>query len=303
MIRLVRTSFVFVQDAHLTKMSIRITRRNVCVRWKWHFDVLTFAVHYQSLSPIVRRRLGFQILFPFYGGVLEYSIIHWWRWWWKEKASDSFLLLLLHSMNSKPTNRSRSKEKRTSGNAWYIYIISHFSCFSLTHFDKYRRATTMVSHWSFVTVFLMFVIFEISSLSSTSIHNQLVNTNVDFSRTPKTLHSLIENIIMETNVNEQKLILNQLREYLNRMCVVGYFGSTHAEACQRIVELLQQKTVNSNEEPHGIQKRFFCNGFIGCKNAGRWQSTEDKRHEYSSVHRKKTHWKMCIFLFFERSRK
>ncbi|CAF3201700.1 unnamed protein product [Rotaria socialis] len=87
----------------------------------------------------------------------------------------------------------------------------------------------------------------------------------------------IKNIVDERNIYEQMMLLNQLREYLNRMCITGFFGAIHAEACQRVVDVFHQNyihsRINDNEitdtsnETHGLQKRFFCNGFIGCKNA------------------------------------
>ena len=64
------------------------------------------------------------------------------------------------------------------------------------------------------------------------------------------------------------------------MCTTGYFRSLRVHACQRIADLTHQfkrsnqKNIkvngnHANNEQHGMQKRFFCNGFIGCKNVGR----------------------------------
>ena len=63
----------------------------------------------------------------------------------------------------------------------------------------------------------------------------------------------------------QLIYLNQLREYLNRMCLGGYFGRENTDACQTVVDYLQQTSHSDN----GREKRFFCNGFIGCKSSGR----------------------------------
>jgi hypothetical protein len=132
----------------------------------------------------------------------------------------------------------------------------------------------MSLHWSLLTVFLTIFIFQVSHLYSTPISNE----NLDLQHTQHTLHYLIQNILTESNNNEQIVLLNQLREYLNRMCIVGYFGSSRANACQRIADIVHQINRNDDEnnvtqthdnEQHGIQKRFFCNGFIGCKSAGR----------------------------------
>jgi len=135
----------------------------------------------------------------------------------------------------------------------------------------------MSLHWSFLSIFLTIFIFQVSYIYSTP----LINDNLDIQHTQHTLHYLIKNIFSESNPNEQMILLNQLREYLNRMCIIGYFGSSHAHACQRIVDIVHQINSNDDEnnvthihddvnnEQHGIQKRFFCNGFIGCKSAGR----------------------------------
>jgi hypothetical protein len=140
----------------------------------------------------------------------------------------------------------------------------------------------MSQYWSLISVFLAIFLFQISYLHSTPItSNHIIDENIDIQHPQNTLHYLIKNILTESNINEQIISLNQLREYLNRMCVVGYLGSSHAHACQRIVDIVHQFNKNDeennvtpnhddiNNEQHGIQKRFFCNGFIGCKNAGR----------------------------------
>jgi hypothetical protein len=100
----------------------------------------------------------------------------------------------------------------------------------------------------------------------------------DYQRTHDVFMHFIKNIFNDVNSYERVILLNQLREYLNRMCIMGYFGSSHAEACQHVVDIIHQSYKNNHHqnddeisdtsnEPHGIQKRFFCNGFIGCKSA------------------------------------
>ena len=103
----------------------------------------------------------------------------------------------------------------------------------------------------------------LSSVHSNS--NNLVEDQND-QALPTILNSM--KIFLNANdADEQLLILNQLREYLNRMCIHGYFGLANGRACQAIVENLSQTT---NHAEHDRHKRFFCNGFIGCKSvAGR----------------------------------
>lgn len=190
------------------------------------------------------------------------------------------------------TRRVFSGGKRTarkSGDTRYINLLI-FSFPSLIFFNQNtlaqcRNYQKMSLHWSFLSVFLTLAILQVSTVRSTPIDGNL--------------HYLIKTILTESNPNEQVASLNQLREYLNRMCVLGYFGATRAHACQRIVELVHEINPNddennlsqihdqSNNEAHGIQKRFFCNGFIGCKKAGRWLSTDEKRNEHFIL-RKKT---------------
>jgi len=60
------------------------------------------------------------------------------------------------------------------------------------------------------------------------------------------------------------------------MCVAGFFGAAHGDACQHVVNVIHHNYINNDDnsdnsnEPHRIQKRFFCNGFTGCRssNAG-----------------------------------
>jgi hypothetical protein len=139
----------------------------------------------------------------------------------------------------------------------------------------------MSHHWSLSSIVLTIFLLQISSLHSSAVNSDLtspiIDENIDIQRTQNTLLYLIKNILVETNSYEQNLLLNQLREYLNRMCTVGYFGSSHAHACQRVVDIVHQYNENNiksvhddtNSEQHGIQKRFFCNGFTGCRSSGR----------------------------------
>ena len=97
----------------------------------------------------------------------------------------------------------------------------------------------------------------------------------DYQRTHNVFMYFIKNILDDSNPTERTILLNQLREYLNRMCIMGYFGPSHAEACQHVVDIIHQSYMNNDDnnnsdtsnESHGIQKRFFCNGFIGCKSS------------------------------------
>jgi len=131
---------------------------------------------------------------------------------------------------------------------------------------------------SLLSIFLTLFFLQISYLHSTPINSE----NPDIQHTQNTLHYLIKNILTESNFNEQMILINQLREYLNRMCIVGYFGSSRAHACQRIADIAHQYNNKNddennvtgihddiNNEQHGLKKRFFCNGFIGCKSACR----------------------------------
>jgi hypothetical protein len=90
--------------------------------------------------------------------------------------------------------------------------------------------------------------------------------------------NMIQTILNEPNPYEQIVLLNRFREQLNRLCTAGIFGASQAHACQHIVDVLRQSSTtkhNTHEESsettsneqHDMQKRFFCNGFIGCKNA------------------------------------
>jgi ABC-type bacteriocin/lantibiotic exporter with double-glycine peptidase domain len=135
----------------------------------------------------------------------------------------------------------------------------------------------MSQHWSLLSIFITIFLLQISSIYSTPLNSDLPSRIIDENTDNQhAVFYLIKNILTETNSDEQIMLLNQLREYLNRMCIVGYFGSTHAHACQRVVDIVHQYDENNlkalhddtNNEQHGIQKRFFCNGFIGCK-AGR----------------------------------
>jgi hypothetical protein len=132
---------------------------------------------------------------------------------------------------------------------------------------------------SLITIIISIIFFQFLFIHSTPIiseTNHIIEENDDdYQRTYNTFMYFIKTILDESNPNERPMLLNQLREYLNRMCIVGYFGPTHADACQRVADSIHQTYMNNHlndddnsdtsNEPHGIQKRLFCNGFIGCK--------------------------------------
>lgn len=103
-----------------------------------------------------------------------------------------------------------------------------------------------------------------------SYNNVLDDDNDQALRTA--LH-LIKTFLNTNDNSDQLLQLNQLREHLNRMCLQGHFGQAYARSCQAIAENLSQTApafVPAKHFDHDRQKRFFCNGFIGCKSvAGR----------------------------------
>ena len=141
----------------------------------------------------------------------------------------------------------------------------------------------MSSQCSWISIILAMVFVHIISISSTPIlsesnhHHHLTDENAhDNQHSSHAFLSFIKSLLDETNPHEQVKLMNQLREYLNEICSMGYLGATHGQACQHVLEVLHQNSLNhhSNEEtsdtsnePHGIQKRFFCNGFIGCKSS------------------------------------
>jgi hypothetical protein len=134
----------------------------------------------------------------------------------------------------------------------------------------------MSYHWSLISIIISIIFFQFLFIHSTPIISETTNNILDendddYQRAHNVFIYFIKNILDESNPNERITLLNQLREYLNRMCVSGYFGSPHADSCQRVVDIIHQTYINNDEnndtsnETHGIQKRFFCNGFIGCK--------------------------------------
>ncbi|CAF0791670.1 unnamed protein product [Adineta ricciae] len=137
----------------------------------------------------------------------------------------------------------------------------------------------MSLHWSFIPLVISIIFLQISFLCATPIHseltNQIIDDNIDgFQHAHNGYIYAMKNIVNEPNTYERMKLLNQLRESLNRLCLAGYFGPSHAEACRHVVDVVHQSYVNnddetreSSNEAHGIQKRFFCNGFIGCKSA------------------------------------
>ncbi|UJR22103.1 hypothetical protein I4U23_025168 [Adineta vaga] len=129
----------------------------------------------------------------------------------------------------------------------------------------------MFHHCLFFSLFLSTIIFQISFIHCTN--NHVSQEQDGYERTQMTLLYLIKNLLDESNPYEQTTILNQLREHLNHMCTEGYLGPLRTHACQHIVDIVQHyeqlNNEETNNEQHSVQKRFFCNGFIGCKNAGR----------------------------------
>ncbi|CAF1076228.1 unnamed protein product [Didymodactylos carnosus] len=161
----------------------------------------------------------------------------------------------------------------------------------------------MTSLWSLLSL-LLFVIFNIVQITPVlmvdgsndqdSLNPLLSVTDgidaiddVNSSNQQQNIGHIIKNIIQETDPIVQNLLLNQLREDLNRMCIQGHFGSTMAHACKHILShTVQQQLsplmreyqhkqqhndddIDSTTQTKQLQKRFFCNGFIGCKHGGR----------------------------------
>jgi hypothetical protein len=126
-------------------------------------------------------------------------------------------------------------------------------------------------------MFLQFVFIHSTPIISEASNSIMDENDDDYQRTHNVFMYFIKNILDVSNPNERVILLNQLREYLNRMCIMGYFGPSHADACQHVVDIIHQSYTNNHQyndensdtsnEPHGIQKRFFCNGFIGCKSS------------------------------------
>lgn len=141
----------------------------------------------------------------------------------------------------------------------------------------------MSYHWLFTFLCITILVLDLSytpvmSMSSNKMHRPS-DEHDDPQHVKHRLINLFKDILNQPNQQQQKILLNQLREYLNRMCVEGYFGSSRAQACRRIIDAMQHLSTmeennlttsdeNAVDESHGIQKRFFCNGFIGCKSSG-----------------------------------
>jgi len=136
----------------------------------------------------------------------------------------------------------------------------------------------MSYHWSLISIIISIIFFQFLSIHSTPILSESTNhisdeNDDEYQRAHDIFLYFIKNILDESNPYERAILLNQLREYLNRMCILGYFGPSHADACQNVVNIIHQTYINDGEnsdtsnEPHEIQKRFFCNGFLGCKSA------------------------------------
>ena len=138
----------------------------------------------------------------------------------------------------------------------------------------FHRQSLLLTIFSIILIQISYI-YSTPVISATASHIIEENDD-DYQRAYNGFIYHIKNIVDERNIYEQTMLLNQLREYLNRMCIAGFFGSTHAEACQRVVDVIHQNYIHSrpndddvtdtSNETHGLQKRFFCNGFIGCKN-------------------------------------
>ena len=116
---------------------------------------------------------------------------------------------------------------------------------------------------SLLICFSIVALLHLSSVQSTY-NNDVEDQN---EQPMHTVLDLMKTFLSIDDTYEQLVTLNQLREYLNRMCIHGYFGLANGRACQAIAENLGQATDHPENERH---KRFFCNGFIGCKSvAGR----------------------------------
>ncbi|CAF1341843.1 unnamed protein product [Rotaria magnacalcarata] len=139
----------------------------------------------------------------------------------------------------------------------------------------FHRQSLLLTIFSIILIQISYI-YSTPVISATASH--IIEKNYDdYQRAYNNFISHIKNIVDERNIYEQTMLLNQLREYLNRMCIAGLFGATHAEACQHLMDVFHQNYIHSrinndditdtSNEEHGLQKRFFCNGFIGCKNA------------------------------------
>jgi hypothetical protein len=136
----------------------------------------------------------------------------------------------------------------------------------------------MSYQWSYLTIiFLQFLLIHSTPILSETKNSIIDEPDEDYQRAHNVFMYFMKNVLDDVSPNERAVLLNQLREYLNRMCIMGYFGPSHADACQHVVDIIHQTYINNRQndednsdtsnEPHGIQKRFFCNGFIGCKSA------------------------------------
>ncbi|CAF1015440.1 unnamed protein product [Adineta steineri] len=140
----------------------------------------------------------------------------------------------------------------------------------------------MSHHWSLISILISIILFHITYIHSTPIHSEIPNHIVDgdsdeYQRIYNSFIYAVKSIANEPNSYERIKLLNQLRESLNRLCINGFFGATHAAACRQVVDVIHQtyannhanddENIDTSNEVHGIQKRFFCNGFIGCKSA------------------------------------
>lgn len=143
----------------------------------------------------------------------------------------------------------------------------------------------MSSHWPLISLSIVLILFHTCCLHATPLRSAPANPIIDdsadeFQRTHNAFLHAVKTIVTEPNSHERIRLLNQLRESLNRLCVNGYFGASQGEACRQVADIVHQSYASdaaSNDDDdsssenandaHGIQKRFFCNGFIGCKSA------------------------------------
>jgi len=135
----------------------------------------------------------------------------------------------------------------------------------------------MHTYWS-----ILFVLLAVKSIRMSPVVNNnndsqqdgnlLLADNDEYYQEQKELIYIIKNIIADESNSPQiqNLLLNQLREDLNQMCVQGYFGQKHSQQCRRILDYVHHHQ-NSIQQQHPFrystsdetdltdtrQKRFF----------------------------------------------
>ena len=134
----------------------------------------------------------------------------------------------------------------------------------------------MSLHWSLILVFLSIILFQISQIHSTPIIFETSNefTEENYNEIQRTYSGLIDSIkdlLDEVYPDERIMIFEQVRDNILRKCVTGRFGTTDFDTCRRVVNNIHRNYLtaddhsDTSDERHGIQKRFFCNGFTGCR--------------------------------------